>query len=232
MKVLPSIDISDGVAVKRIKGKSNSGIKLGNPVDIAKEIIELGYDSVHVVDLDAAEGKDRNLEYIREICKLGFSFVQVGGGIREIDDASKILEAGASAIIMSTLPFMDENKFLKIVDSIGKDKVLVSVDYNSSGEILIKGWSTSSGFSISRAISNLNNFGIKGIILTFVENEGTKGGIDKHVGDYVKSLNGIKEYAGGISSMEDLLFLSKVGIDYAIIGMAFYSGSLRGVRYV
>lgn len=96
--------------------------------------------------MDAAEGKDRNLEYIREICKLGFSFVQVGGGIREIDDASKILEAGASAIIMSTLPFMDENKFLKIVDSIGKDKVLVSVDYNSSGEILIKGWSTSSGF--------------------------------------------------------------------------------------
>ncbi|BBG24014.1 1-(5-phosphoribosyl)-5-((5-phosphoribosylamino)methylideneamino)imidazole-4-carboxamide isomerase [Sulfuracidifex tepidarius] len=229
MKVIPSIDISEGKAVKRIRGKSGSGIEVGDPFEVAEQIFSMGYDSVHVVDLDGAEGKGRNLSVIKRICEIGFSSIQVGGGIRDIESASSIIKAGASSIVMSTLPFQDENKFLEIKRNIGDEKILVSLDYNSEGNIMVRGWSTAVNVSLVEAIERSNRWNLRGVIFTYVENEGTKKGIDVNLGRYTHLVKGIKEYAGGISTMEDLKTLKGARIDYAIVGMAFYTNSLKGV---
>ncbi len=100
MKVMPSIDISEGKAVKRVRGLRGSGLVLGDPLKIAKEILDEGYDAVHIVDLDSAEGTGNNEQVIKEICKLGFKWVQVGGGIRSVDKAESLASI-CNAIVLS-----------------------------------------------------------------------------------------------------------------------------------
>ncbi|BFI73982.1 1-(5-phosphoribosyl)-5-((5-phosphoribosylamino)methylideneamino)imidazole-4-carboxamide isomerase [Sulfurisphaera ohwakuensis] len=228
LKVVPSIDISEGKAVKRIRGVKGSGLILGNPVKIAYKIYEEGYDYLHVVDLDSAEENGNNEEYVKDICKIGFKWVQVGGGIRNVEKAERLLDYDCSAIVISTLPIKDPKSFMDIQKIIGKDKILLSVDYDSSGYVLIRGWKEKS----IKVLDFLLSYDSLGYIFTYVENEGTKRGIDNNVKNYVIRIKGLKEYAGGIGSIEDLYKLNEYGINYAIIGMSFYSGSLRGIKYV
>lgn len=228
MKVLPSIDLSEGKVVKRIRGVRGTGLIIGDPINVAKEIYDEGYDSVHIVDLDSAEGVKDNEEYIKEICKLGFDWIQVGGGIRDLEKAKRLISYGCSAIIISTLPIINPSEYFKIVENVGEDKVLLSVDYNSEGYVLIKGWKEK-GIKVK---DFLESFKAKGYIFTFVDNEGTKKGIDKNVKAYLDYVKGVKEYAGGVSSLQDLLELKQIGFDYAIVGMSFYNGTLRGIKYV
>ncbi|MGC9105940.1 MAG: 1-(5-phosphoribosyl)-5-((5-phosphoribosylamino)methylideneamino)imidazole-4-carboxamide isomerase [Thermoprotei archaeon] len=226
MKVLPSVDISEGKAVKRIQGKRGTGLVLGDPRKVAEEIYSMGYKHLHVVDLDAAEGVGDNSEFVRDIVKIGFEWVQVGGGVRDSARASKLLSQGASAVIMSTLPFTDPKKFETVVKEVGPEKVLVSVDYDSQGYVLIKGW-TERSLRMESAIASLPE--VRGVILTFVDKEGTTGGIDPNAGKWARLIKGLKEYAGGISSPEDLASLKSMGFDYAVVGMAFYTGRVRGI---
>lgn len=228
LKVLPSIDISEGKAVKRIKGKRGTGLVLGNPINIAYKIYEEGYDYLHVVDLDSAEEYGNNEEYIKEICKMGFKWVQVGGGIRDEEKAKRIVSYDCSALVISTLPIKSPDTFKKILSEIGKEKILLSVDYDSSGYVLIRGWKEKS----LRVMDFILSFESSGYIFTYVENEGTRRGIDSSVRDYVSKIYKTKEYAGGIGSIEDLYKLKEYGFNYAIIGMSYYNGTLRGVKYV
>ncbi|TRM96100.1 1-(5-phosphoribosyl)-5-((5-phosphoribosylamino)methylideneamino)imidazole-4-carboxamide isomerase [Sulfolobus sp. B1] len=176
IKVLPSIDISEGKAVKRIRGVKGTGLILGDPVKIAYNIYEEGYDSIHVIDLDSAEGVGSNEEYIKDICKIGFKWIQVGGGIRSLDRAKKLISLGVSAIILSTLPFINFKEFKHILD------------------------------------------------------EGTAKGVDHKVKTLVDKIKGIREYAGGVSSLSDIQFLGSIGFNYVIVGMAFYLNKLREGR--
>ncbi|MEM0165024.1 MAG: 1-(5-phosphoribosyl)-5-((5-phosphoribosylamino)methylideneamino)imidazole-4-carboxamide isomerase [Saccharolobus sp.] len=230
-KILPSIDISNGKVVKRIKGVSGSGLILGEPEKIAKEIYDEGYDEVHIVDLDAAEGIGNNEEHIKKICKVGFKWIQIGGGIRDYEKASRLIGFGASTLVFSTLVFSNYSLFKEISEKIGYDKVLVSIDYDKDKRVLVKGWKEKS-LDLTEAIKKVNENRILGTILTYVENEGTSKGIDYNVKDIVKMLKGKKEYAGGVSSISDVEYLKSIGFDYVIVGMSFYLKKLRGVKIV
>lgn len=227
MKVMPSIDISEGKSVKRVRGLRGSGLVLGDPLKIAKEILDEGYDSVHIVDLDSAEGTGNNEQVIKEICKLGFKWVQVGGGIRSVDKAESLASI-CNAIVLSTLPVTNPKLFDLILERVGKDKVLISIDYDQQGYVLIRGWKEKSNIKVL----DLVTLDVRGFIFTYVPNEGTKGGIDENVKNYTPLVKGLKEYAGGISSLGDLLKLKSYGFHYGIVGMSFYNGSLRGVKIV
>lgn len=229
MEVVPSIDISEGKAVKRVKGKRNTGILLGDPIRIAEEIYSEGYDFVHVVDLDAAEGLGDNEKIISSIAKIGFKKLQVGGGIRDYIKASRLISVGVSYIVISTLPFTNFIEFEKIVHDLGSH-VMLSIDY-CNNIVLIKGWKEKVG-TIKEILTHFSKYDIKGVIFTYVCNEGTKNGIDESIDDYISYVRGIKGYAGGISSWEDLIKLKQKGLDFVIVGMSFYSGSIRGIRNV
>ncbi|QKQ99534.1 1-(5-phosphoribosyl)-5-((5-phosphoribosylamino)methylideneamino)imidazole-4-carboxamide isomerase [Metallosphaera tengchongensis] len=226
MKVVPSIDISQGKAVKRVKGREGTGLILGDPIKIARELRSFGYDAIHVVDLDAAEGKGDNTSLVVEIVKEGFDHVSVGGGIRTRERLERLISLGVTRVVMSTLPFTMVNDFMKISQGY-LDKVMISVDY-CGDEVLIKGWKASA-LSVSKALEIVSSLGVRGVIFTYVCNEGTTMGIDPQVGDYARRVPGERGYAGGIGTFEDLRLLSSMGFDFAIVGMALYTGVLRGV---
>ena len=228
LEVIPSIDISEGKVVKRIKGQRGTGLIIGDPLKVAESIYSEGYDKVHIVDLDAAEGLGSNEEIVKRICKdFGFTHTQVGGGIRSVGKAESIIEV-CDFVVLSTLPVTNPVEFEKIRGKIGKEKILISIDYDENGYVLIKGWKEKNAVKVEDMLS----FDVYGYIFTYVPKEGTKGGIDEKVETYARKVKKVKEYAGGVSTLEDLLKLKSFGFNYAIVGMSFYNGSLRGVKYV
>ncbi|MCX8186652.1 MAG: 1-(5-phosphoribosyl)-5-((5-phosphoribosylamino)methylideneamino)imidazole-4-carboxamide isomerase [Sulfolobales archaeon] len=231
MKVIPSLDLSGGKAVKRVKGVRNSGIVLGDAYATAEKLHNLGYDSLHVVDLDAAEGIGSNEDVIKEVANLGFKWVQVGGGIRDIEKAERILTYGASSIVISSMFYEDPQLFDKLLEFVGGDKVLIAVDYDEDLTLRLRGW-MKKGINVHQALTAISSYDVLGVIFTYVAAEGTGKGVDRGVGKLLHMVRGLKEYAGGISTMDDLTFLKNLGFDYVILGMALYSGSLLGVKYV
>lgn len=230
IEIIPSIDISNGKAVKRIRGIKGTGLILGDPVKVANKIYDEGYRKIHIVDLDAAEGAEDNENYIKEICKIGFKWIQVGGGIRNYEKANRILSYGSSALIFSTLPFTNPNLFKDMVNKIGKDKILISIDYDNKGNVLIKGW-REKALKVTEAIKKVNELDLLGTILTYIPNEGTSNGIDYNVREFSNMIKGIKEYAGGVASYDDVKYLESIGFNYVIVGMSFYLNRIRGVRF-
>lgn len=229
MYVVPSIDISEGKAVKRIKGKKGSGIVLGDPVKIAEEIYNEGYEFVHIVDLDAAEGTGENEKIIALIAKIGFKQLEVGGGIRSYEKAMRLISLGVSSVVISSLPFINPLEFEKVAKNIG-NYVMASIDYCEE-KVLIKGWKEDAG-TVNDTLKFLSQYNLKGVIFTYVCKEGTREGIDENVGKYVSQIKGLKGYAGGIGSFNDLIKLKEKGLDFAIVGMSFYTGVLKGVKNV
>lgn len=231
MIVMPSIDVSGGRAVKRVRGVKGSGIVVGDPIEIADELYSHGYDCIHIVDLDAVEGTGSNDYIVKSVAGIGFKWIQVGGGIRSVDRASKLISYGASAIVLSTVFFIDRKRFYEIYDSVGWDKILISIDYDANHNVMIKGWSTAA-MDLSSAIRLVERVKVLGAVFTYIQAEGTCTGVDRAIREYISSLNGLREYAGGVATHDDLLFLKSVGFDYVIIGMALYKGHLKGVKYV
>lgn len=212
MKVVPSIDISGGNAVKRIRGKDGTGLVIGNPEVVARGLRSEGYTSLHIVDLDAAEGKGDNISLIERVIRLGFNEVSVGGGVRNRNRLEKLLSMGVTKVVMSTLPFSDPDLFKEVIRDV-EDRVLISIDYCDK-EVLIRGWSETV-LNVDNAVKLVNNFQVRGVIFTYVCNEGTRRGIDPGVRDYVKEVRGERGYAGGIGSVQDLIELNSMGFDFA-----------------
>ncbi|MDK6028377.1 1-(5-phosphoribosyl)-5-((5-phosphoribosylamino)methylideneamino)imidazole-4-carboxamide isomerase [Ignisphaera sp. 4213-co] len=231
MIVVPSIDISNGVAVKRVKGVKGTELVLGNPLEVGNKLFEAGYEYIHIVDLDAAEGSGDNESIVKKLCKMGFKWIQVGGGIRNADKASRLISYGASAVVISTIFFTNRNEFEKILSVVGGDKVIIALDYDNDYSVRIGGWSRKA-VKIYDALNDVSNYNVKGVLFTYVEYEGSEKGIDRNVKIFASIVKGIKEYAGGISSINDLYELKSFGIDYAVVGMALYNRRLWGVKSV
>ncbi len=231
MKVMPSIDLSSGKAVKRVKGVRGSELVITDAIKAAEEFYELGYDSIHVVDLDAADGVGDNEELIRNICKVGFKWIQVGGGVRDKSKASRLISYGADALVISTLFYLNRNSFEELIKTLGSDKVLVAIDYGDDLMVRIKGWKESA-LSIYEAINLINRYDLLGVIFTYIEFEGSGKGVDSRLRNFLHVVRGIKEYAGGVRDLNDLIYLKSLGVDYVIVGMAMYMGFLKGVKYV
>ncbi|MEM4513870.1 MAG: 1-(5-phosphoribosyl)-5-((5-phosphoribosylamino)methylideneamino)imidazole-4-carboxamide isomerase [Ignisphaera sp.] len=227
IKIMPSIDISNGRAVKRIKGVKGTGLVLGNPTQVAEKLFSEGYEYIHIVDLDAAEGSGDNSHIIRDITSIGFRWIQVGGGVRDLSKAQKLVDYGVTAVVISTLFFKNRREFNNIVNFLGNDKVIVALDYRSDGYTYVSGWKEKAK-KLEEVLEEILLYPRLGILFTYVDAEGTMSGIDKEISKYTSKIKGVKEYAGGISSYNDILFLDSIGFDYAIIGMALYKISLGG----
>lgn len=233
LRVMPSLDISEGMAVKRVRGVRGSGVTLGDPLIIAERIYGEGYDSIHIVDLDAAEGAGRDNEAVlRALCRVGFRWVQVGGGIRTLEKASRLLSYGATAVVVSTLFYESPERFGEVVRVVGGDKVIVAVDYDERRRVLTRGWKGAAPLDVDGALELIERHELLGVLFTYTPGEGLMAGVDPSVGHYAARVKGVREYAGGVSSVKDLLFLRDAGFHYAVVGAAYHLGALRGVRYV
>lgn len=214
MRVYPAIDLMSGKAVRLYKGKKESVKVYGDPVEIAKDFAKL-VDKIHIVDLDGAfEGKPNNLDVMRRIIEETGLKIQVGGGFRDYESIVKAYSIGVENVIIGTKAF--DLEFLEKVTQ-DFEGITVSLDARG-GRIAVKGWEEESSITVEEAYEMLKKY-VDRFIYTAIEKDGTLTGIEK-----IERFWGREKfiYAGGVSSVEDVIKLKEIGFSGAIVGKALY----------
>ena len=231
MIIFPAIDIKDGVCVRLVKGDFRQITSYENtPIDQAKKYFQNGFNNIHIVDLDGAlHGRPVNSILIREIIQKVKSRIQIGGGIRTIDDISRWIELGVDKVVMGTAA-VENVELLKTACNKFKNKIAVSLDVKD-GLIALSGWKKQTNISAIDFIKKIKNFGISRIIYTDIYKDGTKQG--PNIKGAIELSSKVKiplVISGGVSSIEDIKkikLLNNPNIEGVIIGKAIYDGDIQ-----
>ena len=226
MKIIPAIDLMDGHVVRLVKGDpKNKTVYSSNPLEIAKKWQSAGADMLHIVDLDATLGRGSNLEIIKKMLPELNVPVEVAGGLC---DESTILEIGKTAdrIVLGTLAFKDKETVLKISDSLGKKKIVISVD-QIDGKIAVDGWQQSTEITLLDGMNEFLQLGFSEFLLTSISRDGTMQGPDIESIQKACSLENANVIAsGGISGIDDVKQLKKLNLYGVILGKALYENKI------
>jgi len=231
MIIFPAIDIKDGVCVRLIKGDFRQITSYENtPIDQARTYFKNGFNNIHIVDIDGAlHGRSVNSILIKEIITKVKAKIQIGGGIRTIDDISRWIEMGIDRVVMGTAA-VENTELLETACNKFKNKIAVSLDVKD-GLIALSGWKRQTNISAIDFIKKIQNFGVSRIIYTDINRDGTKQG--PNIEDTVELSSKAKiplVISGGVSSLEDIKkikSLSNSNIEGVIIGKAIYDGDIK-----
>jgi len=231
MIIFPAIDIKDGVCVRLIKGDFRQITSYENtPIDQAKKYFQNGFNNIHIVDLDGAlHGRPVNSILIREIIQKVKSRIQIGGGIRTIDDINNWIEMGVDRVVMGTAA-VENTDLLETACNKFKNKIAVALDVKD-GLIALSGWKKQTNISAIDFIKKIKNFGVSRIIYTDINKDGTKKG--PNIKDTVELSSKIKiplVISGGVSSIEDIKkikSLNNPNIEGVIVGKSIYDGDIK-----
>ncbi|MFA5213278.1 MAG: 1-(5-phosphoribosyl)-5-[(5-phosphoribosylamino)methylideneamino]imidazole-4-carboxamide isomerase [Methanoregula sp.] len=226
MKIFPAVDILGGRCVQLVQGKRESATAYGDPLSCATRWIDAGADALHVVNLDGAFGDSgANAGLIRTLIKTTGIEIELGGGIRSVDDAARWLETGVSRIIISTLAVREPESVSLVSREFGSERVMAGVDAKG-GQVAIHGWQETAGDYLSWA-ERFESLGAGSLLYTNVDVEGLQQGIRV---DPVRSLIGRVSIpvvvAGGVSCGTDVTALRECGAYGAVLGSALYSGKI------
>jgi len=227
MIVIPAIDILEGQLVRLTQGDySRKKVYSYDPVVVARKWKAIGAQWLHVVDLDGArQGRPVNVDVIKSVIMEFGPQVQVGGGLRTLEDIQSIVELGASRIVLGTSAVKDP-EFLREVCAKYPDMVVAALD-TRNGVVAIDGWTKSSGLDVLEVAKLVEDAGVGYILFTAIETDGTMTGPDIAAVQRLMSHVSVPVIAsGGISEPEDLEELSKAGVYAVIVGKALYEGRL------
>jgi phosphoribosylformimino-5-aminoimidazole carboxamide ribotide isomerase len=232
MIIYPAIDIIDGKCVRLSKGDySLKTIYSDNLESIAKNWINNGTRFLHIVDLDGAKaGNPVNIKNILEIRKLFPNiFIQIGGGIRDIDTIEKYLNYGIDRIILGTKVLKNKNFILSLNKSL-RDRVAIDIAIKD-GKLAGDGWEKTEKENVESFIEFLEQNGIKMFVITDISKDGMMEGINE------TSINSILKYittnaiiSGGVTTIDDvktILAMNKSRISGMIIGKALYENKIK-----
>ena len=231
MFIFPAIDIKDGVCVRLVKGDFRQITSYENtPIDQANKYFQNGFNNIHIIDLDGAlNGRPVNSILIREIIQKVKSRIQIGGGIRTIDDISRWIELGVDKVVLGTAA-VENTELLKTACNKFENKIAVSLDVKD-GLIALSGWKKQTNISAIDFIKKIQNFGVSRIIYTDINRDGTKQG--PNIKDTVELSSKTKiplVISGGVSSLEDIKeikSLSNSNIEGVIVGKSIYDGDIK-----
>ena len=227
MKIFPAIDLFGGKAVRLFKGDyAQMTIYNDNPLSVAKDFEVAGAKYIHLVDLEGAkDGTTPNIEVVKEIAKNTDLFVEIGGGIRNIQTVKKYLDNGVDRVILGTAAVNDQEFLRKVVNEYG-EKIAVGVDVKD-GFVAIKGWVEKSQYTCFEFCALMQEIGVKTIICTDISKDGAMQGTNRELyAELIKKFNMEFIASGGVSSMDDIIALKKSGVHGAIIGKAYYVGAI------
>jgi phosphoribosylformimino-5-aminoimidazole carboxamide ribotide isomerase len=223
--IIPCIDLQGGKAVQLVRGR-----KLALAVSNVLGLLERfrGYPILNVIDLDAALRKGSNGRWIKRICAHALMEVRVGGGVRTVARAEKLIAWGAKKVIVGSAAFRDgaiNAEFLRALAKRAKrSHIIIALDAEG-GRIVVRGWRERLKLRPEEVMPRLEPY-CAGFLCTFVDNEGTMKGTNLA---WFRSLRRATKLpvtaAGGIRSMREVEALEKIGMD-AAVGMAIYTGKL------
>ena len=228
MLIFPAIDILGGKAVRLLKGDYNKvTVYNDDPYTVALDFVSKGCKAIHIVDLDGArEGSAVNMEIVRTIARIPGMISEIGGGIRNMDTVCRYLDAGISRVILGTAALEDPDFLDASVSRFG-ERIAVGVDLKD-GKVAVKGWLETSGKDGLEFIKELEQKGVKSVIVTDISRDGAMKGTNLELYRTICSSCGLDVTAsGGVSTLDDIRNLRETGLYAAIIGKAYYTGAIR-----
>ena len=227
MKIFPAIDLYGGKAVRLFKGDySKMTVYSENPLEVARDFEQKGAEFIHLVDLEGAkDGTTPNFETVKSIAENTRLFTEIGGGIRSMETVEKYLGAGVNRVILGTAA-VENQDFLKTAVKKYGDKIAVGVDIKD-GFVAVKGWTEASSYSCFDFCEKMRETGVKTLICTDISKDGAMQGTNRELYCELAEKFDIDIVAsGGVSTLDDIKALKKLGLYGAIIGKAYYIGAI------
>ena len=229
MKLYPAIDLKDGKCVRLVQGDYNQVTVYGNsPAEMAKKWESLGGDYLHIVDLDGAkEGKGINDEAIKAIVEAVTIPIELGGGIRTLEDIKAKLDIGVDRVILGSAAIKNKELVRQAIETFGPEKIVVGVDAKG-GMVAIEGWLEVTKVSALEFCKELETIGVKTVIYTDIAKDGMMQGPNvEETGKLVAATKLDIVASGGVSTLSDLKNLEAIHVHGAIIGKALYIGAIQ-----
>lgn len=227
MIIFPAIDLRGGKCVRLIQGDfDKETVYSDDPQATALKWQSMGAKFIHVVDLDGARaGSPKNLDAIKKILDAVKIPIEVGGGIRTLDDMDKLLSLGVRRVILGSVAVENPALVKEAVQKFG-DKIVVGIDARN-GFVAVHGWEKSSNVKASELAKKIVAAGVKTIIYTDISKDGMLSGVNAGAFAELAKESGAEIVAsGGVKSIEDIRALKAAGISGVIVGKAIYTGSL------
>lgn len=227
MKIFPAIDLYNGKAVRLFKGDyTQMTVYSDDPLSVAKTFQQKGATCIHLVDLQGAkEGAPAHCDLITKIAKETDLFVEVGGGIRDMNKVKAYLDCGVDRVILGTAAVTDQAFLKEALEAYG-ERIAVGADVKD-GKIAIRGWVEKSEYSVEQFFADMQALGVKTVVCTDVSKDGAMKGTNLALYQAVGKKYQMDVVAsGGVSSIEDVKALAEMDIYGAIIGKAYYIGAI------
>ena len=226
MKILPAIDIKDGVCVRLTQGNFDNVTKYNNdPASQAQLFLEHGFLNLHVVDLDGAkDGQRKNISQLNKILSLRELSIQFGGGVRTLDEVRNLLKLGINRVIIGTSAVTNFEFTETILKSIDLNSITFALDFkviDGSPLLASHGWQQLAQFNL---FDFIEKFKPRNVLATDIDKDGLLQGpsidVYKEIKSFFPAINLIG--SGGISSIADIKALGEIGIEEVIVGKAIY----------
>jgi phosphoribosylformimino-5-aminoimidazole carboxamide ribotide isomerase len=223
-EVVPAVDMQDGEVVQLVQGERGTEKTYGDPVAAAREWVERGAETLHLVDLDGAfEGERANADAVERILDAVDVDVQLGGGIRTAEDAIDLLDRGVDRVILGTAA-VEAPEIVAEISAEYPGSVTVSLDAKD-GEVVVSGWTEGTGLDPAEAAVRYEELGAGAILFTDVDVEGRLAGVQTdRVREVVEAVEIPVVASGGVATLDDVRALRDAGAAAVVVGTALYEG--------
>jgi phosphoribosylformimino-5-aminoimidazole carboxamide ribotide isomerase len=228
-EVIPAVDVQDGQAVQLVGGERGTERTYGDPAVAADRWVNAGASTLHLVDLDGAfEGERGNATAIESIVSEVETDIQLGGGIRTVEDAISLLDRGVDRVILGTAAVENPDIVSVITEespNTDTNPVMVSLDAKG-GEVVVSGWTEGTGLDPATAAARYEELGAGAILFTDVDVEGQLQGVRTDpIERLVESVDIPVVASGGVASLDDIRALEQAGVAAVVVGTALYEGT-------
>ena len=229
IELIPAIDIINGQCVRLTKGDYDQKTIYGEPLDMALEFERIGFQRLHVVDLDGAKSKHIvNETVLRSLATETHLIIDFGGGIKTDEDIEKAFANGAKMVTIGSIAVTQPELFMGWLEKYGAERMILGADVRN-GKISINGWKEDSEEDLLPFLKKYVEAGVRNVLCTEISKDGTLAGpaIDlyQRVMDAYPELHLIA--SGGVSSIDDIKALNQADIPAVVFGKAIYEGKIN-----
>jgi phosphoribosylformimino-5-aminoimidazole carboxamide ribotide isomerase len=224
--VVPAVDVLGEDAVRLEQGDFARISVRTEPEQLVRRFVESGAELVHVVDLDGARSGRLRPELVARLVEIARpAAVQASGGVRSVEDAESLLEAGAARVVVGTAAFAESDALVRFATALG-ERLVVAVDVRG-GRVAVHGWAEESTLSAEDAARECAAAGVARLLCTAIDRDGMLAGPDLELLARVRTAAALPVLAaGGIRSEADLAAVEATGSEGAVVGRALLDGSL------
>jgi len=231
--VIPAIDLLGGKTVRLLHGDYGKSTEYAaDPVETAVGFAEAGADWIHVVDLDGAKtGSPANLETIARICAACRAKVEVGGGVRSLETARRLLDAGAGRVVFGTVLVKDPELAARAFAELG-DRAVAGVDARD-GMVATEGWIEGGTISAEDLLARMTDAGAARFIVTDIATDGALQGPNlEFLARMIAATPRPVIASGGVATLDDLSAIARTSAEAAIVGRALYEGRFTAAEAI